>query len=36
MSKIEPYRDFEASIDYRLKTSVDFYRPLETKASIDV
>ena len=29
MSKIEPYRDFKASKDYRLKTSVDFYRPLE-------
>ena len=26
MSKMEPYRDFKASIDYRLKTSIDFYR----------
>ena len=27
MSKIEPYRDFKASTDYRLKTSIDFCRP---------
>ena len=26
MSKMEPYRDFKASIDNRLKTSTDFYR----------
>ena len=26
MSKMEPYRDFKASIDNRLKTSIDFYR----------
>ena len=24
MSKMEPYRDFKASIDYKLKASVDF------------
>ena len=27
MSKMESYRESEASIDYRLKTSTDFYRP---------
>ena len=26
MSKMESYRDFKASIDNRLKTSIDFYR----------
>ena len=26
MSKMEPYCDFKASIDYGLKTSIDFYR----------
>ena len=26
MSKMGPYRDFKASTDYRLKTSIDFYR----------
>ena len=26
MSKMKPYRDLKASIDYRLKTSMDFYR----------
>ena len=35
MSKMEPYRDFEASIDYRIKTSIDFCRLLYAKASID-
>ena len=27
MSKMEPYCDFKASIGYRLKTSINFYRP---------
>ena len=27
MSKMEPYRDFKASIDNKLKTSINFYRP---------
>ena len=27
MSKMESYREFEASVDYRLKNSTDFYRP---------
>ena len=35
MSKMKPYRNFKVSIDYRLKASIDFYRPQETKASID-
>ena len=26
MSKIEPYHDLKASIDYRLNTSIEFYR----------
>ena len=26
MSKMEPYRDFKASTDYRLKTSIDLDR----------
>ena len=26
MSKMEPYRNFKASIDYRPKTSIDLYR----------
>ena len=26
MSKVEPYRDFKATIDNRLKTSIDFCR----------
>ena len=32
---MKPYRDFKASIDYRLNTSIDFSRFLQTKASID-
>ena len=32
---MEPYRSFKASIDYRLKTSIELCRLLQTKASID-
>ena len=31
---MEPYRDFKASIDYRLMTSIDLCRLLYTKASV--
>ena len=33
---MEPYLDFKASIDHELKTSIDFSRLMQTKASIDV
>ena len=33
MSKIKAYRDFKASINSRLKASVDVYRLLWAKAS---
>ena len=38
MPKMEPYRDFKASIDYKLKSSIDsidFFSFLYAKASKD-